>query len=121
VLVGEFLLALTAVYTVWSQVAAQGHLDIMPWHWKLALGVALAFAIVKATAAAMDQEKAWNLSTLRWFVVILLLAAACGLSAYYYHLYAEPQGDEEEGDPSVTAAVVTAREVLPPSAWRAFH
>jgi hypothetical protein len=119
VLVSEFLLALIAVYTVWSQVAAQGHLDIMPWHWKLGLGMALSFAIVKVTAAAMDQEKAWNLATLRWFILVLVLAAACGLATYYYHLYAEPQGEEEEEDPSMTATSLTARVVRPPSAWRA--
>jgi hypothetical protein len=48
----EFLIALIATYTVWSQVGGQYHLDLMAWYWKLCLGVGIAFAAVKATAAA---------------------------------------------------------------------
>jgi hypothetical protein len=38
--VAEFLLALIAIWTLWSQVGGQGHLDLMPWYDKLGLSVA---------------------------------------------------------------------------------
>ena len=59
----EFLLALVAVFTLWSQVGSQGHLDIIDWHWKLVLGLAAAFAAVKATAASVDGDEPWNART----------------------------------------------------------
>jgi hypothetical protein len=31
----QFLIALIAVYVLWSQVGGQSHLDLMPWYLKL--------------------------------------------------------------------------------------
>lgn len=101
----EFLLALVAVFTLWSQVAGQGHLDIVDWHWKLGLGVAAAFAIVKATAAGVEGEAFWNPLLRRWLLAAVLIAAACGMVTYYYHLYYEPVEEEmEEVEPLQTSA-----------------
>src|SRR5579862_4961481 len=74
----EFLIALIATYTVWSQVGGQGHLDMMAWYWKLALGVGISYATVKATAAAVSARRAWNSRTLRWISIILALGLVCG-------------------------------------------
>jgi hypothetical protein len=90
----EFLLALIAIYTVWSQVGGQGHLDQMDWRWKLALGVGIAYAAVKATAAAVSNARAWNAGSLRWLSVVLALTAAAAFVTYYYHAY-EPLEEEE--------------------------
>ena len=94
VYVFEFLLALVAVYTVWSHVGTQYHLDLMAWYWKLGLGLLMSFGIVKATAAAVSSERAWNARTLRWLAVVMLAAAVAGFVTYYYHLY-EPSEEEE--------------------------
>jgi len=99
----EFLLALIAVYVVWSQSGTQYHLDLMAWYWKLGIGLAAAYAVVKATAAALTAERAWNGRTLRWLAALLALAAAAGLVTYYYHLY-EP-GDEEQPETQACAAL----------------
>jgi len=93
----EFLIALIATYTVWSQVGGQYHLDLMAWYWKLCLGTGVAFAAVKATAAAVKGERTWNSRTLRWISIILALALACGAVTYYYHL-TEPPEDEDQQD-----------------------
>ena len=92
----QFLIALIAIFLVWSEVGGQGHLDLMPWYLKLGLGAGAAFAIVKATMAAVSREAAWNAGTLKWFVITLALLLLCGLTTYYYHLYGETDQDEQD-------------------------
>jgi hypothetical protein len=54
----QFLIALIAVFTLWSEVGGQNHLDLMPWYAKAILGAGAAFATVKATAAAVSEKQA---------------------------------------------------------------
>jgi len=103
----EFLIALIATFTIWSQVGGQGHLDLMAWYRKLFLGVGLSFAAVKATAAAVAGQRAWNARTLRWLSIILALSLACGAVTYYYHL-TEPPPDEEDQQDTTTPTARTA-------------
>jgi hypothetical protein len=91
-----FLLALLATFEVWSQVGGQSHLDLMPWYLKLILGAGAAFSVVKAAAAAVAGERAWNRQTLRWAGVLLALLIGCGLASYYAHLYLEQDEEEEQ-------------------------
>jgi hypothetical protein len=100
----EFLIALIATYTVWSQVGGQYHLDLMAWYWKLCLGAGIAFAAVRATAAAVKGERAWNARTLRWISVVLALALVCGLVTYYYHLNEPPPDDDDQEDTTTPTA-----------------
>jgi hypothetical protein len=92
----QFLLALIAVFVLWSQVGGQSHLDFMAWQWKLALGGGAAFAVVKATAASVAGERVWNGKTLRWLGILLVLLVGCGLASYYVHLYQEPDDDQQD-------------------------
>ncbi len=96
----QFLLALLAVFFVWSEVGGQTHLDLMPWYLKLILGGGAAFATVKATAAAVSHNRAWNLHTLRWLLVLVALLVGCGLASYYVHLYGEEDEDDDESQTS---------------------
>ena len=98
----EFLIALIAVFVLWSEVGGQSHLDLMSWYLKLGLGAGAAFAVVKATGAAAAQENAWNGRTLKWLGVLLLLLVGCGLASYYCHLYLE---DDDQDQPDNSAAV----------------
>src|SRR5215472_11544655 len=107
----QFLIALIAVFVLWSQVGGQSHLDLMPWYLKLGLGAGAAFAAVKATAAAVAQEHGWNGSTLRWFGITLALLAGCGLASYYYHVYGESDEDEQQ-DTQTSALVVSRRPAM---------
>jgi hypothetical protein len=91
----EFLIAVLAVYERWSQVGGQSHLDVMPWYVKLGLGAGAALAVVKATHAAVSQERAWNGGTLKWIGILLALLVGCGLASYYSHLYLEDNGDDQ--------------------------
>jgi hypothetical protein len=97
----QFLIALIAVFFLWSEVGGQGHLDLMPWYLKLGLGTGVAYAAVKATAAAVAQEAAWNIRTLKWFGAMLALLVACGVATYYYHLYGEDEDQQDEQGTSI--------------------
>jgi hypothetical protein len=90
----QFLIALIAVFLLWSEVGGQSHLDLMPWYFKLVLGAGAAFAMVKATAAAVAHEHPWNGRTLKWLGIMVALLVGCGLASYYCHMYLE--GDDEE-------------------------
>jgi hypothetical protein len=100
-----FLIALLAVFFAWSEVGGQSHLDLMPWYLKLILGSGAAFAIVRATSAAVSHDRAWNGQTLRWFGILLILLIGCGLASYYAHLYDE-EDDEEEDSVTSSSLVV---------------
>lgn len=101
----EFLIALLAVFAVWGQVAGQAHLDLVFWYWKLGLVLAIAYACVRATAAAIERERTWNSRTLGWVGVVVLLGFLASMVTYYFHLYYEPQEEEEteEEEPAYTA------------------
>ncbi len=101
----QFLLAVIAIFDVWSQVGGQSHLDLMPWYLKLVLGCGAAFAIVKATAAAVSHANVWNGSTLKWSGITLALLIGCGLAAYYYHIYGESD-EPDEGDTQTSSLLV---------------
>jgi hypothetical protein len=105
----QFLIAVIAVYELWSQVGGQSHLDLMPWYLKLGLGAGAAFAVVKATESAVSQEHAWNGRTLKWFGILIVLLLGCGLASYYSHLYLED--DEDQHDNSKVSWVMPAAPV----------
>ena len=104
----QFLIALIAVFLVWSQVGGQGHLDIMPWYLKLSLGTGLAYAIVKATMSAVSGGAAWNSGTLKWLGIALAFMILCALTTYYYHLYGESDENDEQDSGSISLVIPNA-------------
>src|SRR5215831_4935241 len=92
-----FLIALFTVFTLWSQVGGQGHLDLLPWHIKLVLSVGAAYAITRATSAAVAGDRGWNLQSVRWLGLALAVLFICGMASYYAHSYLEDTGDEGDG------------------------
>jgi hypothetical protein len=113
----QFLIALIAVFVLWSQVGGQSHLDLVPWYLKLVFGAGAAFAAVKATVAAVGRERPWNGQSLRWLGVMIALLVCCGLASYYAHLNEET---DEEDQPETGAL---SSEVCPhptPSARRLY-
>lgn len=97
----EFLVALVAVFTAWSEVGGQATLDLMYWGWKLGLSLALASAIVAYTAAIVSEESIWTLRSTRWMTAIVLIAAAIGIVTYYYSLQLETTEPDETGNISM--------------------
>lgn len=102
--VTQFLIAVLAVFMLWSEVGGQAHLDLMPWYLKLGLGGGAAFAVVKATVAAVEKPHAWNSGSLKWFGILIALLIGCGLASYYYHIYGE---DDQDGqDDTMTSMLI---------------
>ena len=100
VYIGEFLIAILAILSLWSQVGGQGHLDLMPWYLKLGLTCGLALITVMATAAAISQPDAWNAKAIAFVILALLVACAMGTVTYYYHLH-ENDEDNDDANPGV--------------------
>jgi hypothetical protein len=94
-LILEFLIAVQALFTCWSEVGGQYHLDLMFWPWKLGLTMAAATLIVAITACVARAEG--SLPRKVWVYAALLLAtfAMAGLVTYYYHVN-EPTDEEED-------------------------
>jgi drug/metabolite transporter (DMT)-like permease len=97
--VGEFLLALVAIFTAWSEIAGQAPLDLMYWAWKFGLGTALALAIVAYTDALVREEAIWTMRSARWLAMIVLLMLAMGALTFYYAL------QDEAGDSDDTSTI----------------
>lgn len=109
----QFLLALIAIFILWSEVGGQSHLDLLPWYWKFGLGAGAAFTTVKATAAAVDGKRPWNSRTLKWFGLTLLLLLGCGLASFYAHVYLEDDDtDPDQGNSTISQAMVHSQAAL---------
>ena len=102
----EFLIALIAIISVWSEIGGQGHLDLMPWYIKLGCIVGLAWCCVRFTAAIVEQKQVWTRRTISWFAGILLFCVAMGAITYYYHLHEE----QDDGDDDNSAAARSINE-----------
>ena len=99
----EFLLALMAIFTAWSEIGGQAALDLMHWGWKLGLSMGLSAVTVGYTAAIMDGDRILNVRAARWLVAILMIGMAMGVVTYYYTLEAETgESDEPSGTVSIS-------------------
>lgn len=107
-LILEFLVAIIAVYTLWSQVGGQYDLDLMFWPWKLGLGVGAAALVVALTC---DPRRAILYASL-----LILVAITAGVVTYYYHLNEPPDDDDE---PQTTTRL-DMRSLPEPSAYRPY-
>ena len=105
----EFLIALIAIFTAWSEIGGQAALDLMHWGWKLGLSIALAVAIVLYTAAVVTADSIWSLRSARWLMVIVLVMVVIGIVTYYYALQVDTGESEETGTLSISN-----RPMLPP-------
>jgi acyl-CoA synthetase (AMP-forming)/AMP-acid ligase II len=101
VYVCEYLLALVAIFTAWSEIGGHAVLDVMPWFWKFGLGAALAAAIVAYTAVIGSEDSLWTLRSARWLTAVVLLLLAVGVVTYYYVLEEDTVGPDDAGAASL--------------------
>jgi hypothetical protein len=98
----EFLLAAIAAQVIWAEVGGAGHLDLIPWYLKLGLILALAWTTARATVAAVEGERCWNLRVAKWSLAAVLVMGGMAGATYYAHLHEED--DSGGGDPAPVAA-----------------
>ncbi|HEX5230147.1 MAG TPA: hypothetical protein VFW44_20685 [Bryobacteraceae bacterium] len=99
----EFLIAIIAIITTWSEIGGEGHLDLMPWYTKFGCIFGLSWCSVRLTASLVEQQRVWTARTLRWLAGVLLFGLLMGGITYYYHLH--EQVNEDQDDDSTAAAV----------------
>src|SRR6266567_5568266 len=103
-LIAEFLLAVQVLFTLWSEVGGQYHLDLMFWPWKLGLNLVGATLIVAITASVARAEG--SLPRRVWIYLALLVAtfAVAGVVTFYYHLNEPSDEDQDTGQQQQTRA-----------------
>jgi hypothetical protein len=97
-LIVEFLIALEAIFTLWSEVGGQYHLDLMFWPWKLGLGVSSAALIVAITASLVRNDGQVTRRAVLFFSFLLAIFLVAGVVTYYYHLHEPTDQDEDDDD-----------------------
>ena len=102
----EFWLALLVVFTAWSQVGGQGHMDLIAWYIKLVCTIAWAWSAVKMTRGIVENARAWNGSTVRWFLAVVAISTIIAGITYWYHLHEVT--DDPDTDENSAAAVTDA-------------
>jgi hypothetical protein len=103
----EFLIAMLAVFTLWSEVGGQGHLDLMPWYAKLVCGVAMSWCCIRFTAGLVEEHQAWNSRSARWFMGLIGITIVMAGLTYYYHLQEAPEQPDND-DNTATSVKVSA-------------
>jgi hypothetical protein len=98
----EYLIAVLTIFTVWSEIGGQGHLDLVPWYTKLACVLGLAWCCIRFTAGMVEHSRAWNRHSIGWFLGLIFLAVAMGSITYYYHLHEEPSDDANDTTAAIT-------------------
>ena len=99
----EFFIAVLTIFTLWSEVGGQGHLDLLPWYIKLICVLGSAWCCVRFTAGIVEQTKAWNRRSIGWLLGIVFFAIAMGSIVYYYHLHEEPDDDSNDTTAALSA------------------
>jgi len=103
----EFLIALVAIFTAWSEIGGQAALDLMHWGWKLGLSLTLATTIVAYTAAVISEDRLWTLRSARWLSAIAVVMLVLGIVTYYYALQEDTTESDEPGARSAIRLLTT--------------
>lgn len=96
-LIVEFLIAVQTIFTLWSEVGGQYHLEIMFWTWKLGISMVAASLIVAITANLVRNEGNITSRAIVFGSILIATALLAGIVTYYYHLN-EPQDEDQDED-----------------------
>jgi hypothetical protein len=109
-LIVEFLIALEAIFTMWSEVGGQYHLDLMFWPWKLGLGAASAGLIVAITANLVRNDGRFTRRAVLFFSLLIVTFVVAGVVTYYYHLHEPADQDQDDEDEPARISQVIQRQ-----------
>ena len=118
-LIIEFLIAVQVIFTLWSQVGGQYHLDLMFWPWKLGLGLGAAGLIVAITASLLQENAHVTRRVLMLCSLLIVVFAVAGMVTYYYHLNEPVDPQENDDEPTKLSQTLPdnayqVRQDLPP-------
>jgi hypothetical protein len=112
-LIVEFLVAIQAVFTVWSQVGGQYHLDLMFWPWKLGVGTSTAALIVAITANLLRNDGRVTRKAVAFASLLIAIFVVAGVVTYYYHVNEPTQQDDDDDDAPARISRLAAPPNLP--------
>jgi hypothetical protein len=98
-----FLLAILSIFTFWSEVGGQGHLDLMPWYTKMICVLVSAWCCVRLTAGMVEEPSVWNRRTVAWLAGLILISFTMAAITFYYHLHEE--NDQPDSDENTATAM----------------
>jgi hypothetical protein len=101
----EFLIAMMAIFTSWSEIGGQSALDLMNWGWKFGFSFLLASSIVAFTASIVASQSFWTLRSARWLSAIVLIIVGMGVVTYFYSLQEDAGSTDETGTVSMSRPV----------------
>jgi hypothetical protein len=120
----EFLIAIQAVFTFWSEVGGQYHLDLMFWPWKFGLSIAASGLIVAITSSLVQNNGAITRLALTLCSFLILVVVVAGMVTYFYHLNEPPEQDDQTDEApariSQTLPLPRAAGVAAPDHGQAF-
>lgn len=97
-LIVEFLIALEAIYTMWSEVGGQYHLDLMFWPWKFGLSITASLLIVAITGNLVQNNGAITRYALTLCSFLIVVIVVAGIVTWFYHLNEPPNPDDQSDD-----------------------
>lgn len=103
IFLSEFLVAVIAVFTAWSEIGGQAALDVMPWGWKFGLGIGVSAVFVIFSAALMSSESIWNARSAKWLALLIVLLLGMGVVTYYYVLQVETNDSGQDQENSAVS------------------
>lgn len=111
-LILEFLIAIQTIFTFWSQVGGQYHLDAMYWPWKFGLSLAAAGLIVAVTGNLIQNHGAITRLALTLCSFLIVVIVVAGIVTYYYHL-SEPPPEDQDDDETASLSLTVTRPGMP--------
>ena len=112
-LIIEFLIAIQTIFTFWSEVGGQYHLDLMFWPWKLGLSVAASGLIVAITASLIQNNGALTRLALTLCSLLIVVILVAGVVTYYYHVNEPPDDDDQQEDEPAKISLTVTRPGRP--------
>ncbi|MGA2715556.1 MAG: hypothetical protein ABSG41_20855 [Bryobacteraceae bacterium] len=97
-LIIEFLIAIQTIFTFWSEVGGQYHLDLMFWPWKFGLSITAALLIVTITGNLVQNNGAITRYALTLCSFLIVVIVVAGLVTWFYHLNEPPDQDDQSDD-----------------------
>jgi len=111
-LIIEFLIAIQTIFTFWSEVGGQYHLDLMFWPWKFGLSITAALLIVTITGNLVQNNGTITRYALTLCSFLIVVVVVAGLVTWFYHLNEPPDQDQQSDDEPARVSLMLGRPAV---------